>query len=325
MNTSPTLIKQNKEIVIITDVKFDDVASIMALALSLDSTYKLTIVITNIYYVEKAADLLLQLLLVERTVEPEVNVFKGERNDPKSHEKSLYAKQAEIDAIGAYNVDLQTGPFTLIQLAPWRDTRLLHKAQIVFLGLGYNSKHQTIEDLQKINQLVLMNNIAGYQEGHEGGRFNADDEELWNAYYRITPAFQHMKECALVDSKAFMQKQLAKLGFEKDFREHHQEALEFSQKKHEEDPLNSYLFRVYDQLRTSVQIENTDLQHMVLWLTETNLKPVKLEKGARWIEIHECTEPSECNRGANVLCPMDLTTEHTRDLCVNYLYNLIQN
>jgi len=55
---------------------------------------------------------------------------------------------------------------------------MLQNAARVFIGIGYNSSAMSFEQLSSL-KLVVMNNVASHCQGEEGGRFDADDSELW--------------------------------------------------------------------------------------------------------------------------------------------------
>mmetsp|Transcript_11268 Transcript_11268/g.12900 ORF Transcript_11268/g.12900 Transcript_11268/m.12900 type:complete len:354 (+) Transcript_11268:138-1199(+) len=299
---------------VITDAKMDDCLALIILykwmienfpnKLHCSSKYKQTtldVVVTNINHIKGAValiDLLFQDVVdslakrEEGGVDilpptPKIRFFQGKHEEEaKSHEAGLYDEalpkkprstrqptilQLKNDAIQNASDDC------VFLLAPCDDNLLplLTKAACVFMGIGYNSSTLLFEQISTFKNLVMINNYGSYIDSEEGGRFDADDEELWDSVYQISPRFRALKPHALNDTRLFVARQLHKFGNQTGVDVNYNEVCKNLLAPNVLDKAKliqkcvgpgTYLDRIVEQLGKGLQIECTDGQHMALWL-----------------------------------------------------------
>ena len=181
------------------------------------------------------------------------------------------------------------------------------------MGLGYNTHNMDLEFIQSLGKVFILNNRAQvcYPGDYEGGRFAADDDELWEKVPQwLSKGFRND---ALEDSTQFMVRQLTKSGVQGVTKENLFQDAILAKAKAAPNP-NSYIFRVLDQMgRKTVDLECTDGQHMALWLSQYKSAPVKLSQGASFIEIQSSSEPS------NIWAPVGLSFQDMRSTFIRMM------
>lgn len=294
---------------IFTDVKYDD---LLAIQVYLHHSGRprchsetVTVVITNVVDKGRAAGLLKHNFGQAIFVMDDGDKVK----EPKSHE-GMFARYNSFDIVDYPRSATYKRVFMLSPI-PDGCRQTLQRADEVYMGLGYNTIGMDLDFLRTLKCVVLMNNMSPtiYRDG-EGGRFEADDNEVFRHSDDVNPGFRQLRQDALKDSVAFMIRQLAKSGVP-DITEDNLFTLDTLEKAQDAPNSNRYMPRVIDQLRRkTVDVECTDGQHMALWLCAHEYgSPVHLKQGPKFIEIEPSTDheskfwaPSGVSRGAMREC-----------------------
>lgn len=230
-------------VVFVTDIKTDDAAAfiltyIWAACVGIKTIH---VVVTNILHDEEAMAFLatVELIIRDRLAKaapgfalPRVTfTASGEKpTKAKSHEPMFFNGTIKKCFEGEINApitmeDLKAelakgGQYMTFVYAPHTTLDCITKgpnAVNTFCGFGYNSKGMKTKDVLEWPGLYGMNNCSPHiyntkmdnGENEEGGRFDAHDTELWNAFDAILPGFSDIvKQCALPDSIAFIGRQM---------------------------------------------------------------------------------------------------------------------
>lgn len=302
---------------VITDGKLDDCLAVVILykwMLESEGVAKeptsaketLNVVVTNIKNIEGCVLLLEHLLrdvedfLKKNEQLSRVKFYEGQRGEePKSHEEGLYddkvLKPKTISQLT--DEDIQNNPIGwLFALAPCHSLiKLLQTAELVFIGIGYNSSTLSFEQMNTLN-LVMINNRDSYIDGEEGGRFDVEDNELWDDVFKISSRFKKIRKHALNDTRSFIARQMKKFGnkfgFDIDYDAVYHDPLTddtLTNAKNIQEKVGpgTYLDRIVEQLERKVlQVECTDGQHMALWLSSiTNAGFVEIISGEKGVKF----------------------------------------
>lgn len=303
--------RELKNIVVFTDVKYDDVVALHILinATPRDS-FPITVVVTNVEDKERASGLLMHFFGQVITVQSDGSTG----GSPKSHE-IMFARHSPY-ALTVF--DPNTSYDNCFMLAPIIDTckETLRRSKITFMGLGYNTHACGIDKdfIEGLPTVVLMNNMSPtiYPEG-EGGRFAANDDEIWRHCDELYGGgIKLLREDALADSRAFMLRQIAKSGINSANVGNLFDDITLKLCQTCTTP-NHYMERIIDQLkRKTVDVETTDAQHMALWLHTSSISPVKLVEGPKFLEIHEI-HGSDDHTSSSIFAPCGITLASMRD------------
>lgn len=276
-------------ILVLTDAKIDDFLALKAICYKfkkkkIDVT--IDIVITDIYHIDAAYYFLSSLIH-----DSNVNFYRGIKSDePKSHEKYLFqinktTANADLPLLTgnhSYYVIFLLSPFFEFATSP-KYYKYFYEPNSVMLGLGYNcackSKHIMKNLLESWSyrgiEVYVLNNVVSFT-GEEGGRFPANSK-LWDQFPEN--ARRQLLNSAIEDSMEFIGRQFAKSQTDnpvkRDFLTHE---VVTQLKMGMDDELyklflnenfvnKTYKARILDQLdRKTIDIECTDLQHVVVFL-----------------------------------------------------------
>lgn len=251
------------------------------------------------------------------------------------------------------------GSYSVFALAPCQPFyTLMERAAEVFIGLGYNSGGITIEQLQRFPRLKAMNNMSPYVyssinpltgKTEEGGRFSSTDNDIWPVLEKITSKFNDLKAYALQDSVKFMGRQVEKQnkalrGADCTFQDgtpitqqniidriyrQSKEVVQLAKTLHDMPEKNksgpshkAYLKRIIEQLeKNEIQIECTDGQHMVLWLSQLHQQSAKLQMHETFGYIVFSDKQTD-KTWATALAPKGITLEQMRETFIQFISGL---
>lgn len=302
-----------KNTVVFTDVKYDDIIALQILVNATPRETPITVVITNVADKERAAGLLAHFFGQAIFVKTDGSTGGA----PKSHEPMF----ARYNPYELTVFDPTQNYIACFMLAPIVDhcRETLRRAQVVFMGLGYNTGSCGIdkEFIESLNTVVLMNNMSPTIYPYvEGGRFAANDDGIWRHCDDLSGGgTKLLREDALADSREFMVRQITKSGISGVTLDNLFDDMTLELCETCATP-NRYMGRIIDQLRRkTVDVETSDGQHMALWLHSTELCPVKLAQGSKFLEIHRTDEPT------NMLAPCNISQTHLL-MCFDYGTNI---
>lgn len=323
--------------VFITDAKMDDILAWALLLKAIDGHMHyirvVHCIITDIQDQEGARMVLEKIasdVLVSGCVQ--VKFYRGTRSfEAKKHEAgmfSVYGKWTHNHA-GWHDVDVLVGVETVFVFAPFNGLEeIVYTAEVTYISYGYNSRASmcTLEDFKRMSGLRIMNNcsetvypaINGKRQ--EGGRFKQDDDELWEAVWKLAPSAKALKEGALLDSKKFALKYMqrafdfANIDFKLTMENLMTPEAQELAKTLDVDILPAYMYRSLDQvLRGVLDIECSDFQHLALWMTKPFSKVMLVDLGKPYLEIERFTlDKSFPKTAATALCPVGLTVDSMR-------------
>lgn len=308
-----------KNTVVFTDVKYDDIIALQILINATPRATPITVVITNVADKERAAGLLAHFFGQAILIKTDGSTG----GEPKSHE-SMFAKYSPHELTV---FDPTQNSIACFMLSPIIDhcRETLRRAHTVFMGLGYNTGACGIDKafIESLNSVVLMNNMSPtiYPNG-EGGRFPANDDWIWRHCDDLSGGgTKLLREDALADSREFMVRQITKSGISGITLDNLFDDQTLTLCVTCATP-NRYMGRIIDQLtRKTVDVETSDGQHMALWLHSTELRPVKLVQGSKFLEIHQTDEIHRTGEPTKMLAPCAVTDIHMR-MCFEYGTNI---
>lgn len=336
----------------ITDAKKDDIGAVAIFVLAVgqkDDPVGINFVLTDISNQDGGRCLVETLVndIVDRhgitnlqiTYSRGVLPTKNGKAKVQRHEQGMFSvfgdcsEQAvwtdAFDGVDSY-------PFKCFVFAPFLGLEdIVYGATDVFISYGYNSRKSnvTIADFEKMNNVTLMNNCSKVifpdsPDGSrvEGGRIRLDNHAVWNALALISPILIQMREPALLDSKNFAleycQEAFQKLNIDKELTLDNLLSDEVAElaKGIKKEELEAYLFRSVDQVsRKCLDVEESDLSHICLWLSGTKSGKVDLVQGPNpWFDF-------QANPSGKFTCPIGLSLEDVDNAIVNLATAYTQN
>lgn len=307
---------QNEHITatVITDCKTDD----MFACKHIIRTYlKVRFVVSDVKDIEGASASLKRLC--EEVQANDVSFHEGDRRQTAhKHEEvflSVTSFFGDTDNITFEQLPLDEIEFSHVYwLAPFTDILRFKEALVVYGSMGHNinSSKLSLKDMNQFKNFVTMNNLESFPKGKEGGRFTvAQTRELAGN----SPILNMFIPFAEKNSIEFMAKQLTKYGNGSLGYVPHSSPLSYEEliKRIWDNPnslipyvneifksvtgndpnidsdnclvntTDGYFDRVLDQIYNQVQIELTDLQHVVAY----NMKSATRVRGDFVLVVQE--------------------------------------
>ena len=330
---------------VVTDCKVDDMFAI-AYLLRIYSTVRF--IVSDVQNVEGACALLQSLS--NEFQRKTVSFHEGDRRSVGHQHEEMFSLPGlpPVPTIEALPEGATDGS-RVYWLAPYSGMLRFKNAPVVYGSMGHNigSSGLTLQDMNQFNDFVTMNNFESFPTAREGGRFTIEQAFRLATHSNVLRGILSFAEN---NSIHFMAKQLVKfakaesgkgiphpspLSYEElvgRIRTDHKSLIPYVTEVFEcvtgvqpqidseglvMNPTSTYLDRVFDQIMNGVQIELTDLQHVVAYnmpdvhRVRGNLVLAKEKDGFREFRFH----PTD---SGTIMCIKGLTRERIWNACVPF-------